>query len=165
MSKETIDMLIEGGKAAPNAAIAPKFSALKLDVNAIFKEVNDKTKDYAKMQVPVKIIIDKDTKQFEIVVGIPPTSSLIKKEAGVELAKVSEEDKAKGNVVLGNLSMEQCVKVAKMKREGLLAKDLKAAVKQVVGTANSMSGINVENKRPKEIIQEIDEGKWDHLMQ
>ena len=30
------------------------------------------------MQVPVKIIVDTDTKEFEITVGTPPASSLIK---------------------------------------------------------------------------------------
>lgn len=164
MSKETIDMLIEGGKAAPNAATAPKFSAYKLDVNKIFKEINDKTKDYAKMQVPVKIIVDKDTKDYEIVIGIPPTSSLIKKEAGIELAKITEEDKTKGKTVSGNLTMDQVVKIARMKKDALLAKSFKDAVKQIVGAANSLNGIMVENKRPKEIIKEIDEGKWDSLL-
>ena len=43
-----------------------------------------------------------------------------------------------------------------MKQEELLAKDLKAAVKQVVGAANSLTGVQVEGKRPKEVIKEID---------
>jgi len=59
--------------------------------------------------------------------------------------------------------MEQCLKIAKMKYESLLAKDLKAALKQVLGTINSLNGVLVENKRPKEIIKEIDQGKWDAL--
>ena len=46
----------------------------------------------------------------------------------------------------------------------MLAKNLKAAVKQVIGTANSMAGVLVEGKRPKEMIKEIDEGKFDSLL-
>ncbi len=162
--KETLDLLIEGGKAAPNAATAPKLSAMKLNVGEIFKEVNQKTKEYSGMQVPVKVIIDKATKEYVVVVGTPPTSSLIKKELGISLAKVTEDDKAKGNTVLGSLKMEQCVKIAKMKSENLLSKDLKSSVKQIIGTANSLAGVMVEDKRPKDVVKEIDEGKWDSLL-
>ncbi len=162
--KDTLDMLVEGGKAAPNANTAPKFSAYKINPGDVFKQINDRTKEYAGMQVPVKVIIDKDTKAYEIVIGIPPTGSLVKKEAGIELAKITEEDKAKGKTVLGDMKMEQALKVAKIKAGSLLAKDLKKALKMVVGTANSVNGMTVEGKRPKDVEKEIDEGKWDHLL-
>jgi large subunit ribosomal protein L11 len=161
--KEIIEISIEGGKASPNSAINQKISAYKLDVNELFKKINEKTKDYSGIQISVKIIIDKNTKDYDIVISTPPTSILVKKILGIELAKITEEDKSKGKNVLGNLTMEQCLKIAKMKYESLLAKDLKAALKQVLGTINSLNGILVENKRPKEIIKEIDQGKWDAL--
>jgi len=161
---EKMDLLVDGGKASPGPATAPKLSALKININEFFKDINEKTKEYAGMQVPVKIEIDIDGKTWKISVGTPPVSSLIKKELKIELAKITEEDKAKGVTTLGDMKMESVVKIAKMKREALLAKDLKTAVKQVVGTANSMTGILIEGKRPKEIIKEIDEGKWDHLI-
>lgn len=161
--KEVIDLLIEGGKAAPSPTTAPKLSALKMNIQEIFKEINEKTKSYAGMQVPVKLSIDTDTKEFEIKVGTPPVSALIKKEIGIELAKITEEDKTKGKTSVGNITMEQIVKIAKMKMENLLAKDLKAAAKVVVGTCTSMP-ITIENKKPKEIIKEIDEGKFDELI-
>jgi large subunit ribosomal protein L11 len=46
----------------------------------------------------------------------------------------------------------------------LSAKDLKSAVKVVLGTANSLTGVLVENKRPKEVIKEVEEGKWDEFL-
>lgn len=158
--KEIIDALIEGGKATPGAALAPRLSMMKVNIQDVFKKINDKTKDYSGMKVPVKIIIDKKTKEVEITVGTPPTASLIKKELGIETAKITEEEKTAGKTNVGNLNFDQVVKIAKMKQENLYAKDLKAAVKQVVGTAASMP-ILVENKKPKEIIKEIEEGKWD----
>ena len=63
--KETIELLIEGGKASPGPTTAPKFSALKINMGEIFKSVNEKTKDYSGMQVPVKVIIDKNTKEMK----------------------------------------------------------------------------------------------------
>jgi len=162
--KETLELLVEGGKASPGPTTAPKLSAYKLNVGEVFKKINEMTKDYEGMKVPVKIIIDKETKEYEIKIGTPPTSSLIKKELGIDVAKITEEEKAAGKTSVGNLTFEQCVKIAKMKMNDLLAKDFKSAVKQVLGTANSMTGVLVEGKRPKEIIKEIDEGKWDHAL-
>lgn len=161
--KEIIELLVEGGKAGPDPSSAQKLSAYKLNIGDVFKKVNEQTAEYRGMQVPVKIIVDKDTKEVEIEVGIPPVTSMIKKELGLEKAKFTEEDVAEGKTVLGSITMEQCVKIAKLKMSQMLVKDLKAAVKQVVSTAGSMTGIQVEEKNYKEVLKEIDEGKWDEL--
>jgi large subunit ribosomal protein L11 len=92
------------------------------------------------------------------------TSEMILKELGVEVAKITEEDKSKGKTSVGSLSMEQVVKIAKEKQKELFIKDLKKVVKMVLGTCNSMNGVLVENKRPKDVIKEVEEGKWDHLI-
>lgn len=84
MGKETIDLLVEGGKAAPGPATAPKLSQYKLNIGDVFKEINEKTKEYDGMSVPVKLIIDKKTKEFSVKVGTPPVSSLVKKELGLK---------------------------------------------------------------------------------
>jgi len=161
--KEIIDALVEGGKATPGAALAPRLSALKVNIQDVFKKINEKTKNYSGMKVPVKIIIDKKTKEVEITVGTPPTTSLIKKELGIEAAKITEEEKTAGKTNVGNLNFDQIVRIAKMKQENLYAKDLKAAVRQVVGTAASMP-VLIENKKPKEVMKEIEEGKFDSYL-
>jgi large subunit ribosomal protein L11 len=161
--KEVIDLLVEGGKAGPNPSTAQKLSALKMNIGDVFKKINDETVGYKGMQVPVKLIIDKDTKEVEVEVGIPPVSSMVKKELGIEKAKFSEEDVVAGKTVLGSVTMEQVVKIAKLKVGEMLVKDLKSAVKQVVGTVGSMTGVQIEEKDPKEVLKDIDEGKWDKL--
>ncbi|MEM5836168.1 MAG: 50S ribosomal protein L11 [Candidatus Aenigmatarchaeota archaeon] len=164
--KEIIELLIEGGKATPGPTTAPKLSAYKLNIGEVFKQINEKTKEYEGIQVPVKVIIDKDTKKYEIEVGVPPVSSLIKKELGFVKEKKesgSKSEKEKKEVTLmGNLTMEQCIKITKMKMKDMLAKDLKSAVKTVIGTAVSMP-VTIEGKKPKEILKEIEEGKYDNL--
>jgi len=157
---EVIDLLIEGGKAAPGPTTAPRLSAYKLNIGDVFKQINDRTKEYAGMQVPVKLIIDKKTREFRVEVGLPPVSSLIKKELGIEAAKITEEEKTAGKTSVGDLKIDQIVKIAKMKMSDLLARDLKSSVKQVVGTCASMP-VLIEGKKPKEFLKEIDEGKWD----
>lgn len=163
--KEIVEMLIEGGKATPGPTTAPKLSAHKLNIGEIFKQINERTREYEGIEVPVKIVIDKKTKQYDIEVGLPPVSSLIKKELGFkkekkEVAKTEEENK--GIVLMGNLTMGQCVKIAKMKMKDMLVKDLKSAVKMVLGTVVSMP-VTVDGKKPKEVLKEIEEGVYDNL--
>jgi large subunit ribosomal protein L11 len=135
-----------------------------MNVGEIFKQINEKTKAYAGMQVPVKVEMNPDDKTFEIKVGTPPVSSLVKKEMKIELMKITEEEKTAGKKSMGDIKMDQIVKVAKMKESALFCKTLKACVKQVVGTCASMP-ITVEGKKPIEVIKEIDEGKYDSIIQ
>jgi len=86
-------------------------------------------------------------------VGTPTTSALIVSELKIE--KGSGSPKAQK---VGNLSMEQVVRIARMKQAELLSPNLKAAVKEVLGSCVSM-GVTVEGKDSKEVQKEIDEGK------
>jgi len=187
MSKETIEMLVEGGNAKPGPTTAPKFSQFKINMGELFNKINQETKEYKGMNVPVKVIIDTDTKEYTIKVGVPPVSSLIKKELGLEkigssgskkdAAKTEEKGKkAKEEVkevkapetaekkIVGNLTIEQCIKIAKMKQSGLLSKSLKNAVKEIVGSCVSMP-ITVDGKPPKQVLKEIDQGLYDSKIQ
>jgi large subunit ribosomal protein L11 len=108
--------------------------------------------------VPVKVSVDTDNKEFEVTVGTPTTSALIISELGV----------AKGSGVpntekIGDLSLEQAIRIAKLKGDDILARDLKAAVNEVLGTGVSM-GVTVEGKDPREVQKEINEGKHDALL-
>ncbi len=155
MATEVVEILITGGKATAGPPLGPAIGPLGINIMNVVKEINEKTKDYEGMSVPVKVIVDTDTKSFEIEVGIPPTSALIKKELG--LNKGSTEPKHK---IVGNLSMEQAVKIAKMKKESMLSYNLKNATKEVIGTCVSL-GVNVEGKDPKEVQKLIDNGEYD----
>lgn len=163
---ETIKVLVEGGKATPAPPLGPTLAQLKIDVDQIITKINEKTKDFAGMQVPVEITIKSD-KSFDIKVGTPPVSELIKKELNLKkLAKtpwkepVPKEGEEKAEPFSASLSFEQVLKIAKAKIDALGTRNLKAAVKQVV--ANCVScGVLVEGKSPKEIIRDINNGKFD----
>ncbi len=155
MATEVVEILITGGKATAGPPLGPAIGPLGVNIMNVVKEINEKTKDYEGMSVPVKVIVDTDKKSFEIEVGIPPTSALIKKELGLD--KGSTEPKHK---IVGNLSMEQAVKIAKMKKESMLSYNLKNATKEVVGTCVSL-GVNVDGKDPKEVHRLIDSGEYD----
>jgi large subunit ribosomal protein L11 len=158
MGKEVIELLVEGGNAKPGPNIGPKLSQLKLNIGEVINRINEATKEFKGLQVPVKIIVDTETRKYEIEVGLPPTSSLLKKEANIEIAKRTKPDE-----VVGNITMEQVIKVAKVKMKDLNTNDLKSAVKMVLGTALSL-GLTVNNRNPKELIKEVDQGLYDNLL-
>jgi len=154
MAKTTIESLVDGGKASAGPPLGPALGPMGVNIGKIIEEINKKTKDFEGMKVPVKIIVD-EKKNFEIVVGTPPTSSLILKELSLE--KGSQKP---GSEIVGDMSIEKVLKIAKMKREGMLSEDIKSNVKEVLGTCLS-AGVSVDGKNPKQVIEEIDEGKYE----
>lgn len=157
MAKTTIESLVDGGRASAGPPLGPALGPLGVNIGKIIEEINKKTKDFEGMKVPVKIIVD-EKKNFEIVVGTPPTSSLILKELNLE--KGSQKP---GSEIVGDMSIEKVLKIAKMKREGMLSEDIKSNVKEVLGTCLSI-GVNVDGKNPKQVIEEIDEGKYEEII-
>lgn len=159
MGKLTVPAMVEGGKANAGPPLGPALGQAKINIGAVLAAINEKTKAFEGLTVPVKVVVDTDSKEFEIEVGTPSVASLLKHELGLK-EPAKEEPGAKGKKVIGDLSIAQAVKIAKMKESGMLSKSLKASVKQVVGTCKSM-GITVEGKDPKDAMKEIDEGRHD----
>ncbi len=153
--KENIEMLVEGGKAKADASVAQKLGPMKINIQDVLKNVNEKTESFMGMKVPVTIEVDVDTKEFEISVGSPPVSELIKKELGLKKgSSFPNKDK------VANMGIEQVIKVAKMKESDILHNSLKSVVKTVIGSCNAL-GILVENQESRDINKEIDDGKYD----
>lgn len=151
-----VEVLIEGGKASSGPPLGPALGPLGVNIKEVVSSVNELTKDYAGMEVPVKITIDGG--KVDITVGTPPTAALIKKELGIEKAKTDSTSD-----YTGDISIEQLKEIAKKKKEGMLASSLKKAVKEIIGTCVSMR-LKVEGKDAKEIQKEIDEGKYDEVI-
>ena len=155
MAVQTVDILIEGGKATAAPPLGPALGPTGVNIGQVIAAINTKTAAYKGMQVPVKVTIETTTKTFEISIGTPPASALIKKEAGVERA--SGNPKAD---LVADLKIEQIIKIAMMKEDNLLGKDLKMKVLEIVGTCRSM-GIMVEGVRSADAIELIRAGKFD----
>lgn len=149
-----LEALVAGGAATPGPPLGPSLGPLGVNVKAVIEEINKQTAAFKGMQVPVKITVD-DKKQFTIKVGTPPTSALIKKELGVETGSGTPNTKT-----VGNLTVKQAVKIAHMKKSDTLSKNLKGAVKEVVGTCLPL-GVTFEGLSPKEAIAAINSGKFD----
>ncbi|RME53705.1 50S ribosomal protein L11 [Candidatus Woesearchaeota archaeon] len=155
MATESVEVLIEGGKATAAPPLGPALGPLGVNIGQVVAEINKKTESFKGMQVPVKVEVDKDTKSFSIAVGTPPTSQLIKKEAGLSKGSGRPQEE-----FVADLLIEQVIKIAKMKEDALLGADLKAKVREVLGTCRSM-GVKVEKMPAKEALREVNLGKFD----
>ncbi len=149
MKKQTVETLVDGGKATAGPPLGPALGPLGLNLNQVIAAINEKTKDFEGMKVPIKLIVNPENKEFEIKVGTPPASALIKKELGIEKGAQTP-----GTQVVGNLTMDQVRKIARMKMDSMLAYTEEAAMKEVMGTCVSLS-VTVEGKPPKEVQKEL----------
>lgn len=157
--KKVVDLLVSGGQATAGPPLGPALGPLGVNVLEIVNKINELTKDYAGMKVPVKVTVDPETKEFDVSIGTPTTSALIVRELKIEKGSGTPNTEK-----VGNLTMEQVVRISKLKRPEFLAKTLKAAAKEVLGSCVSM-GVTIEGKDPREVQREIDEDKYDELSQ
>ncbi len=154
-----VSAMVEGGKASAGAPLGPALGPLGVNIGKVIEAINEKTKSFNGMKVPVKVLVDSKTKEFEIEVGSPPTSALIKGE--LKLQKASGEPNSN---FVGNLSMEQVKKLSEMKIDKLTSTSLKKAAREIIGTCNSM-GVTIEGKPAKEIQKKFDAGEFDSQFQ
>ena len=121
MAKQVVETMIEGGKATAAPPLGPALGPTGVNIGLVVAEINKKTAEMKGMQVPVKVIVDPSTKSFDIEIGTPPASALIKKEAGIEKGASNPlTDK------VADLMIEQVIKIAKMKESALLGSTLKS---------------------------------------
>ncbi len=152
---EKIEVLVDGGKATPGPPLGPALGPLGVNVVEIVAAINEKTKAFVGMKVPVKLSIDEKTKAFEISVGTPPTSALVLKELGLASGSGNAP-----TVKVGNLTMDQIKKIGEMKAGSLLGNTSKERVLEVAGTCVSM-GVEVEGVDPKAFQDQVRRGKFD----
>lgn len=156
--KKTISALVSGGEANAGPPLGPALGPMGVNVMQVINAINERTKDFPGMKVPVKVEVDSETKKFTVEVGIPPTAALIAKETGIQKGSGTA-----GTNYAGDLTIAAAVKIAKMKIDSSYAKDIRGAVREVIGSCVSM-GVKVEGKPAKEVFADVDMGKYDDLL-
>jgi len=127
-----IKLQIQAGKANPAPPIGPALGGAGVNIMAFCKDFNAKTQAMGGVVVPVVIDVY-DDKSFTFIMKQPPVSRTILSTLGLEKGSgVPNRDK------VGKITMEQAEKIAKEKMQDMNARDLKAAVQIVLGTARSM---------------------------
>jgi large subunit ribosomal protein L11 len=152
MAETTVAGLVEGGKATSGPPFGPALGPLGVNINAIIAEINEKTRQFEGIKIPVKVYVDGATKKYRVEVGAPPTSALILKELGI-----SAGAKAKGEVV-GNITLEQAKGIAKSKEAKLFGTTMGKRINQVLGTCKSM-GVTCDGEDPAIVIGKINSGE------
>jgi len=155
MGEQKVSALVTGGSASAGPPLGPALGPLGVNIMEVIKAINDKTKDFEGMKVPVTVTVDSETKKYEIEIGIPSAAALIMKEAGIQKGSGTS-----GTEWAGDVTMDGIVKVANTKLEKSYASSLKSVAKSIIGTCVAL-GVKIEGKTPKEMTAEINEGKWD----
>lgn len=155
---QKISSLVTGGQASAGPPLGPALGPMGVNIMEVIKAINEKTKDFEGMKVPVTVTVFPDTKKWEVEVGIPSAAALVLKEAGIQKGSGTS-----GTDWVGDIGIESIVKVAKTKLELSYASSLKSVAKEIIGTCLCL-GIKIEGKTPKEITAEISQGKWDEKL-
>jgi large subunit ribosomal protein L11 len=155
---EVLKVLVDGGKASAGPPLGPALGPMGVNIMEVINAINEKTKQFEGMKVPVTLTVDTSTKDFEVEVGTPPTSALILKELGVEKGS-GDPTRTK----VGNLTIEQVKKIAEMKKSSMLGKKEKKRALEIIGSCVSV-GVTVEGKDPKDMQKEIKDGVYDGVL-
>lgn len=132
-----VKLQIEAGKANPAPPIGPALGQHGVNIMQFCKDYNERTKDKAGQVIPVVINIYED-RSFDFITKTPPVSDMIKKKIKIEKGSgVPNREK------VGKITKQQVEEIAKEKMPDLNAKDIKAAMNIIMGTARSM-GVTVE---------------------
>lgn len=150
----TVEALVDGGKATAGPPLGPALGPTGVNTGEVLAKINEKTKAFSGMKVPVKVIIN-DDKTFDVKVGTPPMSALIKSELGL----ASGSSNARTTKV-ANMTLDQAKKIADMKEDSLLGATQKARVLEVAGNCVSV-GVTIDGKDPKVFQKDVKAGVYD----
>jgi len=150
-----IKLIADGGNTKPGPTLSQKIGPTGLSMGLVIQKINEATKDFNGMKVPIELNLDPSTGKIEVSVFSPPVAELLKAEL-----KIPKGSGIQKQVQVANASIEQIIAIAKTKSPNLLSTTLKSAVKTVVGSCGSL-GILIEDKFAYEIEKDIDNGKYD----
>jgi large subunit ribosomal protein L11 len=142
-----VSILVEGGKAAAGATLGSALGPLGVNVGQVVAKINEETKQFSGMRVPVIIRVDPNTRAFTLVVGRPPVAALLLKEAKKE--KGSGKPKTE---VAGDVSLEAVHRIAESKGDELEGRSIEEKMNQVLGTCVSL-GLSVGGEDPRTLLQ------------
>jgi len=153
---ETIELLVEGGEATAGPPLGPALGPTDINVGEVVGAINEETADFEGTEVPVTVTIEDG--EYEIDVGLPPTSALIKDELGFDTGSGRPQAE-----FVADMSAEELKKVAEMKADDLLSYDTKNAAKEIAGSCVCL-GVKIEGEDPREAARRIDEGEFDDVL-
>jgi large subunit ribosomal protein L11 len=144
---DEVSVLVEGGKASAGPPLGPALGPLGVNVGQVVAQINELTKQFAGMRVPVVVKVNPTNRAFTLVVGRPPVAALLLKEAGKEKGS----GKAKTEVV-GDVSLDAVKRIAEAKGDDMHGRSVEEKMNQVIGTCVSL-GITVDGEDPRALLK------------
>ncbi len=149
MAKKLIGKMklqIPAGKANPSPPVGPALGQRGINIMEFCKAFNAKTQEMEEGSPCPTIISYYQDKSFTMDIKTPPASYYLKKAAG--LKNVGKRNRPRGAELPGretvaSVTVKQVREIAEAKMKDLSANDVEAAMKIIVGSANSM-GIEVK---------------------
>lgn len=131
-----VKLFIEPGKANPAPPIGTTLGPRGINIMNFCKQFNEESKklpftEGLKVAACIRIF---DDKSFDFTIGTPPASDLIKKHCN--LSKGSAATKKDAHI--GEISVDACREIAKIKIADLNTDDIEQATKTIMGSAESM---------------------------
>jgi large subunit ribosomal protein L11 len=143
---DEVSVLVEGGKASAGPPLGPALGPLGVNVGQVVAKINEETRQFAGMRVPVVVKVDPATRAFTLVVGRPPVAALLLKEAGKEKGS----GKPKGETI-GSVPLEAVRRIAEAKGNDLFGRSIEEKMNQVIGTCVSL-GLIVDGEDPRAVL-------------
>ena len=143
---DEVSVLVEGGKAAAGAQLGSALGPLGVNVGQVVAQINQETKQFAGMRVPVVVKVNPANRTFTLVVGRPPVAAMLLKEAK------KEKGSGKPNTeMVGDVSLDAVKRIAEAKSDDLHGRSLEEKMNQVIGTCVSL-GLTVGGEDPRVLI-------------
>jgi large subunit ribosomal protein L11 len=137
-----IKLQIQAGKANPSPPVGPALGQHGVNIMEFCKSFNARTQNMEAMMIPVVITVYSD-RSFTFITKTPPTPILLKKAAGLSLAKKpGSGSKTPNKQKVGKVTRKQVREIAQQKLQDLNTTSVDNAMHTVEGTARSM-GIEV----------------------
>ena len=155
MVEQTLNFIVNGGKATGGPPIGPALGPLGINTMQVVAKINEETAEYDGLPVPIEVTIDTDTKAFTVTVGMLTTFALISQVTGIKKGSSTPNTD-----LVADMSFEDLVGIAKKKRPGIYAASLKKAASEVLGTCQS-AGVTVDGRPAGEVQEAIRAGEYD----
>merc|ERR1712087_915778 len=139
-----------GGEVGASSALAPKIGPLGLSPKKVGEDIAKATGDWKGLRVTVQLTIQNRQAAVSVV---PSASSLV-----IKALKEPPRDRKKEKNIkhTKSIPLDEIIEIARKMQFKSMAKELSGAVKEILGTCQSV-GCLVDKKPPHDIIDAINE--------
>jgi large subunit ribosomal protein L11 len=134
--KQVLKLNLPAGSATPAPPVGPILGQAGINMMDFIKQYNDQSADKRGQIIPAEVTVYED-RSFSFVLKLPPVSDLIKQKI-----KLKKGSALAGRENKGKLSKAQVREIAEEKMGDLNTKDIEAAMRTVMGAAQSM-GVDI----------------------